>query len=608
MASSVSTAIKVENVRLKDILTSHADRLRELEVDDPLLEPRPAFTFTEGGSSRIEQEILIHRQFIPVICKSASTASPSLAICTSATRACANMVDVQRKRKGNVLVAINLPAVFTSAIVLLLNEWSGKCTGTVPDPEREMASVCGSWQIAGLLWDILAELASISQLPLPTNGTPDASHMFPGLYQPDDRHPSVHTSGAGTSPMDPSPFAPTPASETWFPPDDPYAEMSTDPARASCELGEMMSLIDSDTISMWTNTPVGIEVDDWGTYFTNFSEITTADERGLALWSICIMAFVHFVTMVSTATLLAQATESLANPNNPTFCCKYYICLLSQIEDLKGNFWENPIIPDASYASDSLRLKLAPLSDSMFLLDVLSVFLTTNRSREDMVALAQRMERCECDRTDRLVDAMHAWKWDFNVYCCDPPDFATRSCTLEGLIGIVAHIFSDALELRRRRRTGWPKNRQCLAGTDEAAATMLCRWLDFSPILPLLRAISEAASRRLPKNLVAILKRGVDSLPVDFAGEATPYGIVYPITLVFDTFHRLLNIDDGVSPAYFYREHCPLLLETLNRVAEIEKKMTWIFDGGWESGLNLGGVVHSQLVLPFDEAKRINLY
>jgi hypothetical protein len=155
-----------------------------------------------------------------------------------------------------------------------------------------------------------------------------------------------------------------------------------------------------------------------------------------------------------------------------------------------------------------------------------------------------------------------------------------------------------------------------LAGTDEAAATMLCRWLDFYPILPLLRAISEAASvfgqpvliplllsAHLPKNLVAILKRGVDSLPVDFAGEATPYGIVYPITLVFGTFHRLLNIDDGVSPAYSYREDCPLLLETLNRVAEIEKKMTWIFDGGWEFGLNLGGVVHSQLVLPFDEAK-----
>jgi hypothetical protein len=131
--------------------------------------------------------------------------------------------------------------------------------------------------------DILAELASIGHLPLPTDGTPtssqpftlyprydgrlpsvkDASHMSPGLYQSVGRHQPSFTGGAGgdsgTSPMELSPFAPKPTSETWFPPDDPYAEMSTDPAQASRELGEMMSLIDSDTISMWTNTPLGVE-------------------------------------------------------------------------------------------------------------------------------------------------------------------------------------------------------------------------------------------------------------------------------------------------------------------------------------------------------------
>ncbi|KAJ7315261.1 glycosyl hydrolases family 31-domain-containing protein [Mycena albidolilacea] len=37
-------------------LTRHADRLRELEADDPPLEPRPALAFTQEGSSRIEQE------------------------------------------------------------------------------------------------------------------------------------------------------------------------------------------------------------------------------------------------------------------------------------------------------------------------------------------------------------------------------------------------------------------------------------------------------------------------------------------------------------------------------------------------------------------------
>ncbi|KAJ7789398.1 hypothetical protein B0H14DRAFT_3503084 [Mycena olivaceomarginata] len=56
MVVSVSTAIKVENIRLDDILTRHADRLCELEADDPPLEPRPAFTFTQEGSSGIEQE------------------------------------------------------------------------------------------------------------------------------------------------------------------------------------------------------------------------------------------------------------------------------------------------------------------------------------------------------------------------------------------------------------------------------------------------------------------------------------------------------------------------------------------------------------------------
>ncbi|KAF8169422.1 fungal-specific transcription factor domain-containing protein [Mycena galopus ATCC 62051] len=122
-------------------------------------------------------QILIHRPFIPMVRKSPPTALPSLAICTSAARTCANMVDVQRRRKGKVPVVINLPAVFISSIVLLLNVWSGKRTGLVPDPSREISNVhkcievvrlCeDQWQTAGLLWDILAELASVGRLPLP---------------------------------------------------------------------------------------------------------------------------------------------------------------------------------------------------------------------------------------------------------------------------------------------------------------------------------------------------------------------------------------------------------------------------------------------------------
>ncbi|KAJ7926992.1 hypothetical protein B0H13DRAFT_1861756 [Mycena leptocephala] len=268
-------------------------------------------------------QIFIHRPFIPMVRKSASTALPSLAICTSAARACANMVDVQRRRKGDVPVVINLLPVFTSGIVLLLNVWSGKRTGMVPDTNREMENVfkcmqvvrtCEThWQSAGAFWDILAELASVGQLPLPMNGMPASSQpVTPDGFYPrsDDTPLSVqdtsrdidqtfdfpihHTqlrasyahmqqpswsfpsgvAGSGTASAEPSMFVPMASPGTWFPHDDPYAEMSTDPAQASRELGEIMNLIDSDTISMWTNAPVGLEVDDWGTYLSNFGEIT----------------------------------------------------------------------------------------------------------------------------------------------------------------------------------------------------------------------------------------------------------------------------------------------------------------------------------------------
>ncbi|KAJ6480449.1 hypothetical protein C8R45DRAFT_353387 [Mycena sanguinolenta] len=82
----------------------------------------------------------------------------------------------------------------------------------------------------------------------------------------------------GPAPMEPSAFAPPPPPETWFPPQDPFTELYTDPSQASRELGDMMNLIDSDTIAMWTNAPMGLEVDDWGTYFSNFSEITQGQQ------------------------------------------------------------------------------------------------------------------------------------------------------------------------------------------------------------------------------------------------------------------------------------------------------------------------------------------
>ncbi|KAJ6460653.1 fungal-specific transcription factor domain-containing protein, partial [Mycena vitilis] len=127
-------------------------------------------------------QILIHRPFIPMIRKAAPTALPSLAICTNAARAIANMADVQRRRKGSVPFVRNLGTIFTAGVILLLNVLSGKRTGRVSDANWEMDAVhkCmevlrfyeNRWQSAGLFWDILAELASVGDLPLPDMQSP----------------------------------------------------------------------------------------------------------------------------------------------------------------------------------------------------------------------------------------------------------------------------------------------------------------------------------------------------------------------------------------------------------------------------------------------------
>ncbi|KAJ7764189.1 fungal-specific transcription factor domain-containing protein [Mycena maculata] len=278
-------------------------------------------------------QILIHRPFIPMVRTSAPTALPSLAICTSAARACANMVDIQRQRKGDVPVPINLGPVITSGLVLVLNVWSGKRTGLVPDPSREIVNVkkcmevvrlCETrWQCAGILWDILSELASVGRLPLqnsdalgrkneqvqrPTDsmngGSDDTSRNMSGLRgiqqalarpvndaqvraqytQPQKASfaggigATLSTQPLGFAPMEPSTFAPTPPPNTWFPPENPFENVAADPQR---ELDDMMSLIDNDTIAMWTNVPSGFEVDDWGNYFSNLSEITQGQPMGL---------------------------------------------------------------------------------------------------------------------------------------------------------------------------------------------------------------------------------------------------------------------------------------------------------------------------------------
>jgi hypothetical protein len=130
--------------------------------------------------------------------------------------------------------------------------------------------------------DILYELASVGQLPLPKPAAPlpnESDHDFvesPSSQATAHIHLSASNAatsfaggddssvgaGSGATAMDPSALLAHWPDE-WFTPADPYAGVDgyggVDPAQACRELDEMMSLIDSDTMAMWTNAPTGIE-------------------------------------------------------------------------------------------------------------------------------------------------------------------------------------------------------------------------------------------------------------------------------------------------------------------------------------------------------------
>ncbi|KAJ7686318.1 fungal-specific transcription factor domain-containing protein [Mycena rosella] len=134
-------------------------------------------------------QMTIHRPFIPMIRKDASTALPSLAICTNAARSCSHVSDISRHRKNGKPVPNLVGAAFTSGLVLLLNVWSGKRTGLPPQMNSALLEVqkCSEylrvceprWQSMGLFGDLLYELAAVGELPLPARMPPPAPPANP---------------------------------------------------------------------------------------------------------------------------------------------------------------------------------------------------------------------------------------------------------------------------------------------------------------------------------------------------------------------------------------------------------------------------------------------
>ncbi|KAI5115861.1 hypothetical protein M0805_001580 [Coniferiporia weirii] len=128
-------------------------------------------------------QILIHRPFIPSPRKPSPLTFPSLAICTNAARSCSHVADICRRRECLPLPQIHI-ASFTAGIVLLLNIWGAKKSGTFVDSGNQMADVRKCMQVlrateeryisAGRLWDVLNELACAGDIPV-DKGTPPSN-------------------------------------------------------------------------------------------------------------------------------------------------------------------------------------------------------------------------------------------------------------------------------------------------------------------------------------------------------------------------------------------------------------------------------------------------
>ncbi|KAJ3510136.1 hypothetical protein NLJ89_g4847 [Agrocybe chaxingu] len=155
-------------------------------------------------------QIFIHRPFIPSPRNPAPIAFPSLAICTNAARSCCHVLEAYHKIAALHSAALQ-KTLFTAAVILLLNIWSGKRSGYAPNPKREMEDVqkCMQifkdletrWASAGRLWDILRELAfagdvSILNHPAP----PPAPVRNKRPREADESECSTPTSSSADSP------------------------------------------------------------------------------------------------------------------------------------------------------------------------------------------------------------------------------------------------------------------------------------------------------------------------------------------------------------------------------------------------------------------------
>ncbi|KAF5335420.1 hypothetical protein D9758_016909 [Tetrapyrgos nigripes] len=149
-------------------------------------------------------QIFVHKASIPRVLSMSSAKSPSLSICVNAARSCCRVMEEQNKREILPLQNI-LMALYSSAVVLILNAWREKRLKTPTDASLEMVDVykcisiiqsCESrWQAAGTYADYLWEIIALAGMQ---NDLPKDATIVPQFH--DTRHSLKRAHESETSP------------------------------------------------------------------------------------------------------------------------------------------------------------------------------------------------------------------------------------------------------------------------------------------------------------------------------------------------------------------------------------------------------------------------
>ncbi|CAE6476879.1 unnamed protein product [Rhizoctonia solani] len=228
-------------------------------------------------------QICVHRPFI--ISRSGQTSSlyqPSVAIVTSASRMVSQILDGVRRRgimPGTSLIS----SAFSAGVCLLISIWGSKKLGSAEvEGQRELHSCMKFLRyaeqyvlLAGRLWDILADMSTQGQLPLPptdTLPTPPQSDLLvdqASLPQAQTAFRDNLWDTMGADAMQFNSF--------------PFLSSDNNSVMDTC-IDNMLAaetFMTGDMVDMWSTAPQTFEWNEWDNMMSSVSALGNSNELGV---------------------------------------------------------------------------------------------------------------------------------------------------------------------------------------------------------------------------------------------------------------------------------------------------------------------------------------